>query len=253
MICPKCGQELEDGSKFCFKCGTDVTSYRAPEANTDTPAAEEPSSACCAKCGAKMEAGTKFCAKCGSPAGAAPKAKVKINKKLLTICGCALAAIVVAVVLIAVLSGGSASGGASTPEAAAKAAFQSMLDGDAEALLNTYCTPILRKMSGMSEDDSREDMIKELLKDAADSDDWNDYAEFEEYGVEVSIKDAKAKTDPDGPSSYMLRYFTEAEKEAVEEYAEVKVTIEMSMLGISTTDDETISCVKMDGKWYVVE
>ena len=66
MKCPKCGNEVADGKKFCGKCGTKL------EAVTQ----EQPSSAkaaVCPSCGAPVAPGKKFCGKCGAKLeGAAP-------------------------------------------------------------------------------------------------------------------------------------------------------------------------------------
>lgn len=50
MKCIQCGQELKEGTKFCYSCGAKVQ-------NTF-----------CSKCGAKMPRNAKFCSSCGSKA-----------------------------------------------------------------------------------------------------------------------------------------------------------------------------------------
>lgn len=50
MKCIQCGQELKEGTKFCYSCGAKVQ-------NTF-----------CSKCGAKMPRDAKFCGSCGSKA-----------------------------------------------------------------------------------------------------------------------------------------------------------------------------------------
>ena len=52
MKCVSCGAELEEGAKFCEKCGHAVE----PERETEQY---------CSVCGEKIEEGTLFCAKCG--------------------------------------------------------------------------------------------------------------------------------------------------------------------------------------------
>ena len=43
IVCPKCGKELADGTKFCSKCGTALASVAAPEApKEEAPKAEAP-------------------------------------------------------------------------------------------------------------------------------------------------------------------------------------------------------------------
>lgn len=65
MTCPKCGNEVPEGKKFCGKCGTKLEV--APVANNATNI--------CAKCGAELTPGKKFCGKCGTPVVAAPTAE----------------------------------------------------------------------------------------------------------------------------------------------------------------------------------
>lgn len=48
MKCIQCGQELKEGTKFCYSCGAKVQ-------NTF-----------CSKCGAEMPRDAKFCGSCGS-------------------------------------------------------------------------------------------------------------------------------------------------------------------------------------------
>jgi len=55
LKCPKCGQKLAPGAKFCARCGT------------RTPAASAPIGSFCTNCGAKIAPGTHFCVKCGKP------------------------------------------------------------------------------------------------------------------------------------------------------------------------------------------
>lgn len=65
MTCPKCGNEVPEGKKFCGKCGTKLEF--APVVNNATNI--------CAKCGAELTPGKKFCGKCGTPVAAAPSAE----------------------------------------------------------------------------------------------------------------------------------------------------------------------------------
>lgn len=48
MKCIQCGQELKEGTKFCYSCGAKVQ-------NTF-----------CSQCGAEMPSDAKFCGSCGS-------------------------------------------------------------------------------------------------------------------------------------------------------------------------------------------
>ena len=62
--CLKCGNELQDGQKFCMKCGTPVSVNPQPAAP-----------AVCSKCGNPLKPGQKFCMKCGTPVTAATSEK----------------------------------------------------------------------------------------------------------------------------------------------------------------------------------
>ena len=53
MKCPNCNAENSGNSKFCIKCGTELT------LSADVTF--------CKKCGAQIKAGSKFCTKCGTP------------------------------------------------------------------------------------------------------------------------------------------------------------------------------------------
>lgn len=48
--CPKCGNLVPAGNKFCNKCGSPISTENI-----------------CAECGAKNDANAKFCVKCGKP------------------------------------------------------------------------------------------------------------------------------------------------------------------------------------------
>ena len=67
MFCEKCGTKLDDGVKFCSKCGAPVP----------RPAVQAP---CCARCGAPLTPGNSFCMKCGAPIpGRAPQTAAPVN------------------------------------------------------------------------------------------------------------------------------------------------------------------------------
>lgn len=66
MKCPKCGNEVQEGKKFCGKCGTKLEAV-----TQEQPLAAK--AAVCPSCGAPVAPGKKFCGKCGAKLeGAAP-------------------------------------------------------------------------------------------------------------------------------------------------------------------------------------
>jgi len=65
--CPKCGNEVKEGQKFCMKCGTPIP--LAPQQSV-TAKSQPNASATCAKCGSPLKPGQKFCMICGTPVGA---------------------------------------------------------------------------------------------------------------------------------------------------------------------------------------
>ena len=276
MKCIKCGKDLAEGAKFCLNCGAKVVDLAAirseipaeapkteipevpntviPEEIPNAEIPEAPKAAFCPKCGTPLAPGQKFCLKCGASADGAAKAPRSagkgINKKWFIIGGCALLAVILAVVLIVVIAGGGVGkNGASSPEAVGKACFNTQLDGDVEGYYGLFCTPILRDQSDMDEDATREDMIKYLAEKNAS---MSSISEMLKYGVSVDIKDVEAETGYE-ISSHMFYNFTEEERAKVEDTAKVVVTMEYSMSGFSQTDTQTVYCVKMDGKWFLLD
>ena len=69
MKCSKCGNEMNDGQKFCMKCGAPASVN--PQVQTASKQMDAP--AVCAKCGNPLIPGKKFCMKCGTPVGVAPQ------------------------------------------------------------------------------------------------------------------------------------------------------------------------------------
>lgn len=73
--CPKCGQAVPQGSKFCGSCGADMTPAGSTCVKCSHPIAPgakfcgncgAPQTASCTKCGAELTPGTKFCPECGA-------------------------------------------------------------------------------------------------------------------------------------------------------------------------------------------
>ena len=58
--CPKCGNVLKLGKKFCSKCGYSLQTTNAPEAQQEAGQGVN-----CPKCGNLLKPGKKFCPACG--------------------------------------------------------------------------------------------------------------------------------------------------------------------------------------------
>jgi RNA polymerase subunit RPABC4/transcription elongation factor Spt4 len=93
MFCRNCGTQLNDGAKFCGKCGTAIVSAAPPVGNAQpappvqtqaapptppvpetpavTPAPPAPQSNLCASCGTELKEDWKICPSCGTVCGAA--------------------------------------------------------------------------------------------------------------------------------------------------------------------------------------
>lgn len=68
-ICPKCGNELSDGARFCSKCGSKYEEVATVKDNKCK----------CSKCGNELKIGMKFCTKCGTPMDDLEKAGQDVN------------------------------------------------------------------------------------------------------------------------------------------------------------------------------
>lgn len=79
MKCQYCGAEMENGAKFCTKCGKPVTPPEEP--------------VFCAGCGAKLSSNSQFCSKCGRPVSGAQQNRPIPPKKEVNLIAVAAAAI----------------------------------------------------------------------------------------------------------------------------------------------------------------
>ena len=206
----------------------------------------------CVKCGAKLEEGAKFCTACAFPVdGSAPVntetpeaatasvAAKPLNKKLIGIIAGAAAALVVALILIFVLLPGGADH--SSPEAVAEAFVEAYFGGDVGTAYDCYPDFYLEYIA-----DQMGCEVSDLKGIMAD----NLAALMED--VEFKIKKVKVDEETDDlddiPSRIQNR-MSKADEKAFEGYAEV--TIKMEFDGSDTT--RYISCICLDGKWYVLE
>lgn len=96
ITCPKCSKELEDGTKFCDNCGTQIFEV-----------------VFCPNCGEQTSSEYAFCQKCGASIAEPPSApaeptqkKKAVPKKALLFGGIGVAAVAVIAFVAALLAGG---------------------------------------------------------------------------------------------------------------------------------------------------
>jgi len=71
-FCEQCGNKLNEGTKFCGKCGTAVSIEQVNEQNTNASVSTE-----CVECGTELEDGAAFCGNCGAKVSAGSFAQVQ--------------------------------------------------------------------------------------------------------------------------------------------------------------------------------
>ena len=121
MFCGKCGQQIQDGVKFCPACGSQQGAETMPAADTAIQNQARP----------EYQATSEYQA----VSAAAP---MDPKKKKTIIIAAAVAVVALVVILLVVFLGkDKGGGGASTPEEAAQAAARAYSVGDL-ALLNDY-------------------------------------------------------------------------------------------------------------------
>ena len=275
MNCPKCGQPLAEGVKFCPMCGLDLSTVPAPAPEPEVK------KTFCAGCGARIDADLKFCPACGTPVPApapapapapepAPagteltKPKKKTKKKWFIIAGCAVVAIAVAVVLIIMLGGDK--GGASSPEKLAEDFTEIYLyvgygNTDTDKLNDIFslcATPMLRETcteygiqgaATMSRREMKEKLVPFVKQNM-------ELRGGETQITNCRITDVYADYSWNGSSKVNngnYGDFTESELASIEGYAKVKVAVEYSYQGETRNDYFSIYAIKMDGRWYVLD
>ena len=62
-VCPECGQEIEEGMKFCRNCGSKINQEQGEAKKTKF----------CSNCGFEMDINTKFCPECGMSTTGQPR------------------------------------------------------------------------------------------------------------------------------------------------------------------------------------
>lgn len=200
----------------------------------------------CANCGTKLEDDAKFCAGCGAPVnagggfGPAPvNPRKPVNGKLIGILCGAGAALILVIALVVVLVVG---GGYSSPEAVAEAAVKARYDGDSGAYLDCYPEFAMEALADDLNCDV--DELEEELEDVLEQRD--------SYGFGCSIIGSYIVEDGDDLDelpNYVLKEMSSSDKRDFEGWAEVKVEYEESD-GDERT--ETVNCICLDGKWYII-
>ena len=134
MFCRKCGSQVQDGSKFCLKCGNPMAEQSAPPVQPASQPAPQPT----------FQPVQGF----GQPSPYDPAAQAAMFTNSSTVNGKVIAAVIAIVLVvvgivigvIAAVSGGDSgsgggSGGASSLEEACERAVSYIGEGDSEAML----------------------------------------------------------------------------------------------------------------------
>lgn len=124
IVCPKCGKELADGTKFCSKCGASLVDAAAPKAEApkaeepkaEAPKAEEPKAEAPKAEAPKAEAPKAEAPKAAAPKAEAPKAPAAEgekpqNSKIIMYAGIAVAVVLVLILGMSLFSGGGSKKG----------------------------------------------------------------------------------------------------------------------------------------------
>lgn len=89
LICPKCGEELQQDVARCGYCGYAFNGRTADPQPSVPPASagvNAPAGVRCKSCGGLLRINARFCAKCGAPVEPTVKPTVK-KKQFCTKCG----------------------------------------------------------------------------------------------------------------------------------------------------------------------
>ena len=89
LICPKCGEELQQGVARCNYCGYSLNNGTAdsqPPVSPGFAGANAPAGGRCKSCVGMLRINARFCTKCGAPVEPTVKPTVK-KKQFCTKCG----------------------------------------------------------------------------------------------------------------------------------------------------------------------
>ena len=169
-----------------------------------------------------------------------------------------IAVIVLSVLALSFVACGAAN---SSPTAAAEAYIKASLNYDLEAALDLmpdFQHGEMAKLFGLSEDASRSEIIKKYTEqlDAYKKASPEDFKEHVIKDLKCTVEKEINKGDA-GFEAELDKYiggFSESviakiDKDKVEAFATVKASANVD----GEADDQTVTCVKYDGKWYMWE
>lgn len=192
----------------------------------------------CKNCGIELQEGVKFCPECGTDVNAVAKKKINItvkNKKILVIFSVILAAIIFLICI-------NANGVNSSPEKVAAAIVKSEYEIDIDTMLKCFPDFTLKDIAvdeGLPSDASYNE-IKNAVKKA--------YRYETPYKVKIVNVEEIGSYDISEYTIFRERYdfMTDSEYSSITKIAKVKVEFYVD----GEADSETITCIKMKGKWY---
>ena len=203
----------------------------------------------CSKCGAKNPANANFCIKCGEKMVAAPTVPATItavgpvklrndHRKLIVPIAAALAVIL----LFSLLFGGRGY------KKTANEFMDAFVNSDAKGIVELLPNKLIQKLleeEGYGKNDKK--LLIAELQDELDST-MGYMAMFGEYKLDYKIQGAQ------DVSKEYLSYIKENYKELgmkVTAAKTVEVTMTIDVLGMSQTENVSLTVIKIGGSWYI--
>ncbi len=220
-ICPQCHSTLDNDTRFCNTCGANVQDVIPVQETVPV-----------------------------QPAAVEEKVPFYKNKKILTIGGIALAVVAIAIILIIVLS---PSGGAKSPEEAAEIYVKASVKLDVDDMISIANQAAKNDFVGKlnATDKEVKAALEESLSDMS--------AESREYYNSIKVTRIKI-TDTVNYDNSELQDYIEEYREATEDYkckitelVEVTLEVTLEYEGDYETDEMSVDCVCIDGRWYIAQ